>query len=878
MNDLDLYFEYRCWKGLEERGLKDKPEYRERLKYEIGVITDMGFSGYFLIVSDFARWVVSQGILPGPGRGSASASLCCYCLQITHLDPIEHGLIFERFLNPARVSQPDIDYDIQDGKRYDVIHYLEEKYGRDNVAHIGTYGTMKAKAAIRDVTRALSYPYQLGDKLAKLTLDPIAGKPQPLKESYEKIPELRRLKEKPGEAKDILDWADKVENRVKSFGTHASGVVISKHPISQKIPLYPGKEGAPTTLFEMNTVEEVGLIKFDILGLKALTTINRCVKMVSKRYSIHINPLKLPLDDHKTYETLCAGDVDGVFQMEGSPGLKRLIQQIKPVCFKDISTITAVYRPGPLESSAFQNYLQVRMGNASPQYLFPELEPILKHTDGLLVYQEDVMQICRQLAGYSMPEADNFRKIVGKKLPEKMALEHDKFVGGLQKHSNIDKKDAEQLWTDVENFAKYSFNLAHSACYGFIAYQTAYLKTHYPVEFMCSCLITDSDEPDKIVRYVSYCKGRGIDIRPPSINGSGYSFSISKDGQAIRFGLGAIKNVGKPVRPILEEREKNGEYTNFLDFYQRTQEFGVNKRQLESMTLAGVFDELEPEYNRASIIHLIEELLEHKELKKRYESKLETYKTRLEKYQQRVKDIAEWESMDRATRKGIKKPGKMKEPELPEEPQPPSIQLLPDYEKQEVLIKEKELLGYYTSGHPLDLVELGRFSIDDIKGLLDEGKTFKKLPLTAIASSVKEITTKKKTKMAYLVLEDKTGTIEATCFSRAWETVKDKDPDKHPLQFILSAESRRDEEERPGVLILDASIIQYKEVELPPMLQCDMDQARQVLLSKPTSGLTHICNLEVKTENGHVLLFKDVHCPKDIATALANRRLNEGLN
>lgn len=452
------YFEYRCWKGLSQRGLSGKKEYEDRLKYEIGIIQSMAFSDYFLVVADIINWSTSVGIPVGPGRGSGVGSLVTYSLRITHLDPIKYGLIFERFLNPSRVSMPDLDLDFCEDRRSEVIAHIEDKYGKDYVAHIGTFGSMKAKGAIRDVARALGSSYELGDKLANMTLAPIEGKAQALSICYEKVPELQKIRlGEDSEGKTILLWAEKMEDRIRSFGTHASGLLISPIPIAKAIPLYPNKEGGSTTQFDMGTVEEVGFIKFDILGLRALTTIKRCTDMIKQNHGIDIDILDISVEDKKVYKLLQEGDVTGVFQLEGSSGIRDLLVKIRPLCLEDISVLIAIYRPGPLGTSGVEHYLKVRAGEASPDYLIDELEPVLKSTDGLLIYQEQVMEICKQLAGYTMAEADNMRKICAKKLPEKMKLEKSKFIKGLV-NNNIDSNDAEKLWSDIEKFSGYSFN------------------------------------------------------------------------------------------------------------------------------------------------------------------------------------------------------------------------------------------------------------------------------------------------------------------------------------------------------------------------------------------------------------------------------------
>lgn len=760
--EIQEYFKYRCKKGLQKRGLSNQKKYEDRLEYEIGIISKMGFCSYFLVVADIVNWAISNGIPVGPGRGSAAGSLVSFVLEITHIDPIRYGLIFERFLNPDRISMPDIDMDFCEERRSEVVDHIEEKYGKDHVAHIGTFGSMKAKGSIRDVTRALGFSYELGDKLARMTLEPIEGKAQPLKICYERVPELRNIRfGESSEGKTVLVWAEKMEDRIRSFGTHASGIVISPKPISQIIPLYPGKDGGTTTQFDMGTVEEVGLIKFDILGLRALTTIKRCLDMIKDRHGKTIDILNIPVDDQKIYHMLQAGDVEGVFQLEGSSGMRDLLVKLRPMNLEDLAVLVAVYRPGPLGSDMLEHYLKCRAGDASPYYATPELEPILKSTDGLLIFQEQVMEICKQLAGYTMAEADNMRKIVGKKLPEKMKKEKERFVRGLLSN-NIDEQVAEQIWADIETFAGYGFNRAHAFCYGFISYQMAWLKAYYPLEFMCSCLVSDSDETDKVIQYINYCQNKDIPILGPSVNESEAGFSIAKDGSSIRFGLQAIKNLGAPVHEIITERNENGIYPDILDFAKRIDLTKINKLKLESLVLAGAFDACGG-YNRASLMGAIEDILRYKDEQKRYESKFETYEKRMAAFNQRVKDIAAYEKNP----EGKKRLAMLKLPEAPVHPEPAKIPKLEELPYEQLLLREKELMGYYISGHPLDQVkEKSKVTISKIK---DSAHNKNKFSLVAIPSVIKEITTKQsKQKMAYLELEDKTGTIQSVVLPKPY--------------------------------------------------------------------------------------------------------------
>jgi len=770
MSESELYFRYQCEEGLKKRGLKKLQKYIERLQYEVDIITKLGFCEYFLIVSDIIQWALSQQIPVGPGRGSAAGSLVSYCLEITHLDPIKYELIFERFLNPDRVSWPDIDIDICEARRDEVLQYIKDKYGKDKVAHIGTFNSMKAKGAIRDITRTLGLPYPIGDKLANLVLEPIAGKAQPLVTCYEKVPLLYNFRYgEMSQERQILEWAEKVENRIRSFGTHASGIVISPFPITQLTPLSLGKDNAPTSQFDMSNIEEIGLIKFDFLGLRAITTIKRCTDLIFEKHGIEINPLTIPLDDKETFDALQAGDVTGIFQLESSTGIRELLVQIRPTCLEDISTLVALYRPGPLGSNALQHYLKVRAGQANAKYTVPELKPILSKTDGMLIYQEQILEICKELAGYTMSEADLMRRAIGKKKPEEMEAQYIKFIQGMQ-NNGFSSTDAETIWHEIEFFAMYGFNASHAISYAFITYQMAYLKTHYPLEFMCACLISDSNEPEKIIQYIGYCKERGIEIKPPSINQSSSNFSIDENSSSIRFGLSAIKNLGKPIDSIIQERKKNGEFKDILNFAERIDLSKIHKLKLESLVLAGALDNLDGKHNRASMLAAIEEILNYKEEKKRYDARIETYEKRMEKYHARTHTLWIWssltpEELKERKKNGQRRPASVKKPELPIPPNFPTIPSLPELSKIDLLNKEKELLGFFVSGHPLDLFikPKNTLTIQKIKQNVSAGKIYNKtqVNLTAIPNLIKEITTKaKKQKMAYITLEDKTGILQ----------------------------------------------------------------------------------------------------------------------
>jgi len=775
MSEIEQYFSYQCEKGMKWRGLSEKV-YIERLAYESSVIKQMGFCGYFLIVQDILQWARQNDILHGPGRGSVGGSLVSYVLGITWLDPVKYGLYFERFLNPARVSMPDADLDFPAEKRHLIVEYIQNKYGADHVAHIGTFGTMKAKAAIRDVTRVLGYPYDIGDTLANLVLSPIEGKPQPLKTCFEKVPELQRMRELTGSPEqEILTWAEQLEDKPRSFGTHASGIVIANSPVSQYIPLYLGKEKQATTQFEMNTVEECGLVKFDFLGLKALDTIERCLALIKKSTGETIDIQTIPLDSPEVFKLFHTGDLDGVFQFEGSGGIRDLAVQARPLTLEDLASLNALYRPGPLGAGMVAQYLRVRSGESLPEYKLPALEKVLFRTAGVLIFQEQVLEICKQLAGYTMAEADVMRKVVGKKKPEEMKLQKEKFVTGMVTN-RYSQNEAENLFADIETFSGYGFNLSHAILYSFISYQMAWLKAFYPAEFYCSCLITDSDEYDKIVRYIESCRAHKIKVLPPDINESDRIFSVCKN--VIRFGFLAIKNIGVGPATAIEKERRKKRFTSLLDFTQREGVQGINSRQMECLILAGAFDSVADGANRADLLALVSKVWDSRDEQKRYLVKLETYKKKMEEHKAREVEIEA----------GAKKKS-FKMPVAPEPPMVPVLEKHTDLSMFECLAKEKELLGFYVSGHPLDdLPELRKSNVStikDIKKLCNRTR----VNLIAIPALVKDLTTKKdKKKMAFVTLEDKTGTIEASVVPKVYAEFGHLVNTTYPMGYTALAE------------------------------------------------------------------------------------------
>ncbi|HEX9445089.1 MAG TPA: DNA polymerase III subunit alpha, partial [Candidatus Binatia bacterium] len=595
---LDDYLDELTRKGLAERlanfelaegeaHTKRIKLYDERLEYELGVIKGMQFSGYFLIVADFINYAKDNGIPVGPGRGSAAGSLVAYALKITDLDPIRHNLLFERFLNPERRSMPDIDVDFCIRGRDQVIRYVKEKYGADKVAQIATFGTLKAKAAIKDVGRALGFSFAETDAIAKLIPAPKQGFDHSLSESIKMEPRLAGLIKTDPRVKNLIDHALRLEGLTRHSSTHASGVVLSNLPLVEYLPLYVDKEGGIVTQFDMSSVEKIGLIKFDFLGLKTLTLLHDCLELILKTRQVTLDLNNLPLDDKKTYKLLCSGNTTGIFQLE-STGIREMTVKIRPNCFEDLVAILALFRPGPLDSGMTEQFIQRKHGREQIKYLHPLLQESLKDTHGVIVYQEQVMEIARTLAGYSMGDADLLRRAMGKKDPEEMAKQRERFVDGAQKNK-IDGKKAGEIFDQMETFARYGFNKSHSAAYALISYQTAYLKTHYAVEFISALLTSEMGETDKVIKNLAECREKGIVVLPPDINESRADFTPV--GEKIRFGLAAVKNVGeKAVEIILQSREQEGPFQSLFEFCRRVDTSAVNRRVLESLIKCGAYD------------------------------------------------------------------------------------------------------------------------------------------------------------------------------------------------------------------------------------------------------------------------------------------------
>ncbi len=741
----EAYLREVCYKGLEKRYTPITEDLRDRLEYELDTIIQMGFVDYFLIVGDFISYAKSSGIPVGPGRGSAAGSIVAYVLEITNIDPIKYNLLFERFLNPERISMPDIDIDFCYERRQEVIDYVIRKYGEERVAQIITFGTMAARAAIRDVGRAINMPYQDVDRIAKMI-------PNELKITIDKAlvmnEELRRLYEADESVKYLIDTSRKLEGLPRHSSMHAAGVVISKRPVVEYVPLN-ASDGVITTQFPMTTLEELGLLKMDFLGLRTLTVIDNAVKLISKNHHICLDIEKMDDNDKKVYELIASGSTDGIFQLE-SAGMKSFMKELAPSSMEDIIAGISLYRPGPMDF--IPKYVTGKKDASSITYTHPKLEPILKNTYGCIVYQEQVMQIVRDLAGYSLGRSDLLRRAMSKKKSDVMQKEQEIFLYGDGKEilgcitNGIPKEAAEKIFEDMIDFAKYAFNKSHAAAYAIVAYQTAYLKTYYKVEFMAALMTSVMDSSHKITNYIENCKKMNITVHAPDIN-SGYAYFDAKDNHII-YGLAAIKNVGKNVIDrIVEEREKNGLFKSLTDFYNRMETKDTNKRSIESLILAGAFDSLGG---------------------------------RRSQYMAAYKQIAD--GVSHSKKNNIA--GQIDLFALGQGEQIEDKDSLPDQEEfefKDLLNYEKEVLGIYLSGHPLDKVRniLDQYiSIkssqleyaEDEEGKEDAVKDGQRVSVGGILVDKRIIFTKTNKKMAFLTLEDTLGMMEVIIFPTLYDT------------------------------------------------------------------------------------------------------------
>ncbi|MBD8960755.1 MAG: DNA polymerase III subunit alpha, partial [Ruminococcaceae bacterium] len=597
------WFREQCYAGM-YRNYGDNPpkEYFDRLNYELDVINKMGYVDYFLIVHDFIRYAKSKGIPVGPGRGSGAGSIAAYCIGITGIDPMKYNLLFERFLNPERVSMPDFDVDLCQENRHKTIEYVQKKYGYDHVAQIITYGKLQSKAVIRDVARVLQMPYSQADRISKMIPPGQGGKNPTLQEALDQVSELEEMRVKDPQINKLFDIAMKLEGLYRNSGMHAAGVVIGDRPLDQLVPLYKDPRAEmPVTQYDMKFVEETGLIKFDFLGLKTLTVIKRAVDWVKKIHGIELDMASVPLDDKPTYELMQEGNTSAIFQFESS-GMRDVMKQIKPDRFEDLIAVISLYRPGPMDN--IPTYINRKHGREEIKYLHPDLEPILGETYGIMVYQEQVMKIAQVLGGYTLGGADKLRKVMGKKMRDEIPHQRQMFTDGAIK-KGIDGEVAKTIFDQMEKFASYGFNKSHAAAYSLISYQTAYLKAHYPVEFMCAIMDFDITNTDKVLFYTEEFKKMGYKVLSPDINMSNALFKV--EGNNIRFALAGLKGVGEAnMNAIVEEREKNGKFKDLSDFIHRVDVKQINRKQLEQLIKAGAFDCLDT--NRGKLFVNIENI------------------------------------------------------------------------------------------------------------------------------------------------------------------------------------------------------------------------------------------------------------------------------
>ncbi len=771
------FFEQKAWEGYNQKIKRvkeknpeiDESQYRERIKSEILTINSMGFPGYFLIVADFILYAKKHNIPVGPGRGSVAGSLVAYSLGITDLDPIEHGLIFERFLNPGRKSMPDIDVDFCINGREEIFRYVVKKYGgADYVAQIITFGKLKTRAVIRDVGRALDIPLREVDAIAKMVPDVLNIS---LDNALKQEPRLRSIAEEKPEINDLLNTCRVLEGLPRHASTHAAGVVVSDKPLVEYLPLYKGKKGEVLTQFDMKCVEKIGLVKFDFLGLRNLTVIANTLSLIAKQGGTPPDLTNINLADPDTYKLLVSGDTVGVFQLESS-GMKDLLMKLKPECFDDVIALVALYRPGPMESGMIDDYVERKHGKKEVVYLLPELEPILKETYGVIVYQEQVMRIAASVADYSMSDADDLRKAMGKKKPAIMARQRLRFTKGA-KERGIQSQKAKTLFDLIEKFGGYGFNKSHSAAYALIAYQTAFLKAHFPVEFMASLLTGEIHSIDGVVKYIAECRHHGIEVLPPDINESDKEFTVI--GSKIRFGLVAVKNVGEGAIEVIIDDRKEGRFSSLFDFCERVDLKKANKRVIESLIKCGAFDFTKA--NRSQMTASLENAID---------------------YGQRVQKERTDPQMGLFNMGGVRQDINL-----------PKMSSMDEWDERQLLAFEKEALGFYITGHPLTKFDdlLDKFTNANTISLKEknDGEIVR---IGGIIINIKTIKTKKGDLMAFVTLEDQHRTVEIIIFSLVYAAVHELLVEDNTV--IIQGRVKRDEN---SVKILADTVVPIEKAE-----------------------------------------------------------------
>src|SRR5579883_735113 len=844
---IDSYFEQVCREGfkkrlatsirhLQDHGLLRQPisEYEARLEREISIIKQMKFPGYFLIVWDFIRYAREHGIPVGPGRGSAAGSLATYCMEITDIDPLQNALLFERFLNPERVSMPDIDIDFDMNRRGEVIEYVTRKYGREQVAQIITFNTMAAKAAIKDCGRALDMPYGDVDRIAKL-IPPTIG--ISIEKALEESPDLRKAYDGDKQVRELIDTAKKLEGLVRGAGVHASAVVIAPRPLTDLVPVSRSKNDEIVTAYDMKAVEKMGLLKMDFLGLTTLTVIDDCLKLIKRNQGEELDMAKVPLDDHTTYEKVFHRALtSGVFQFE-SGGMRDVLRRYKPTTVEDLTALNALYRPGPIQGGMIDDFIERKWGRRKVEYELPPLEAILKETLGVIVYQEQVMQIANVLAGYSLGEADLLRRAMGKKNPEEMAEQRDRFVSGaLEKGFPKDK--VVRIFDLMEQFAGYGFNKSHSAAYALLAYHTAYLKTHYPVEFMAALLTSEISKPENVVKYIKECREMEIPVEPPDVIFSDADFT--PHGKAIRFGLTAIKNVGRnAIDSILTARNELAEqkktFASFWEFCEKVDLRLMNKRVVESLIKSGALDSFG---RRAALMASVDKAMERAQ---------KTQRDR-EAGQHGLFGIFD------------DHPATAKADDLPN---------IPDWDEYQRLQAEKEVLGFFVSGHPLDKYAE---KLRNLPGVVDTATALEMKPapsngrrgqapeneiaVAGVIAGLKVAKSKRSGELyAQASLEDATGKIDLICFPKDYERLKETLKIEVPV--LVRGQLRAEEEAAPKLCVSYIQALEDVKVRLPQNVrirvplertsEATLVELRQMIADSPGPGKLML-NLEKKDE------------------------------
>jgi DNA polymerase-3 subunit alpha len=785
----DTYFEYVVRQGFEARRPKleamrkagvlkhDLAEYTERLDREIGIIRQMKFPGYFLIVWDFIRFAKSSGIPVGPGRGSAAGSLVSYAMGITDVDPLQYGLLFERFLNPERVSLPDIDVDFHTRRRGEVIQYVTEKYGREQVAQIITFGSLAARAAIKDVGRALDMTFGEVDRITKLVPNQLNIK---LKDAIAQEPGFEEAARKDPRVREVLDVSQRIEGMARNAGMHAAGVVISPVPLRELVPLCKTNKDEIVTQYDMSGLEKLALLKMDFLGLTTLDIVYDALEMIEARTGRKISIDDLPLDDEKTYQIFSRGFTSGVFQFE-SAGMRDILRKYQPTRIEDLCALNALYRPGPIQGGVVDDFIDRKHGRKQVVYDFPVLREILEETYGIMVYQEQVMQVANRLAGYSLGEADLLRRAMGKKKAEEMAKQRERFLNGARERGFNEKKAA-KTFDLMEQFAGYGFNKSHSMAYAYLAYVTAYLKAHYPQEFMAALLTSETGNTAKVVKYINECREMGIAVLPPDINVSGKNFTPSESG--IRFGLGAIKNVGgAAIESVEAARASGGPFRTLYDFCERVNLSSVNRRMIESLIRAGAMDSLAG--NRAQLFAAVE--------------------AAMETGQRAWKDRESGQA-------GLF--GDFSGDDAPVEAPLPDV---PDWPKPEKLSGEKELLGIYVTGHPLDEFEdkIAELATHSTEGL-DELPRGTEVAICAVLTGIQKRRNKEGKLWASLTMEDRKGSLEGMVFAAQFDAVQDVLVEDKPM--LVRGVILPEENASPKVSIQSLVPLEKARVNLPSLI------------------------------------------------------------